>query len=145
MARWKFKTIIGTVLFTFMSSISFAQQSGEIKQIEVGGWVKILPCKKGQKNMKYIDLYSKTRFPEVQIKVDTLTGEGLMESFFTPGDFDAQRLPCRYTNKRYKVAALQELEADGKLKRVMLLYTDKKNELIWVEFDQAVEQGEVTW
>jgi hypothetical protein len=90
-----------------------------------------------------MDLYTKTRFPETGVKIDTLTGDGIFENFFAPGDFDAKRLPCEYGNKKYKVATLRIFEIDGKEKRVMILYTGKKLSLIWVEIDKALELKEI--
>lgn len=93
-----------------------------------------------------MDLYTKTLFKDTIIPVDTATGEGLFESFFTPGEFDGKRLTCaQHASKKYRVASLREFEVKGVKQRVMLLYTDKFNELIWVQFDKAVETGEISW
>ncbi len=91
-----------------------------------------------------MDIYTKTRYPETGIKIDSASGEGIFENFFTPGDFDARRLPCEYGNKKYKIAALRVFETEGKEKRVMILYTSNKHSLIWVEFDKAVELKELS-
>jgi hypothetical protein len=135
-------------LFAFIPQLK-AQQKEQPKliekNIEVGMWVQIKACKANQKHVNHIDLYTKTRFPDIGIKIDSLTGEGVYENFFTPGDFDGKRLPCQYAGKKYRVAALREFEVQGEMKRIMFLYTDKINELIWVEFDTAVQAGEVTW
>lgn len=122
-----------------------AQQQLIEKQIEVGMQIKITSCKKGSAAFVTMDMYRKTRIPEGKIQIDTLTGEGVFENFFAPGDFDARRLPCEYANKKYKVAALREFEDEKtkEPKRVMILYTKDPYTMIWVEFDKAVELKEI--
>ena len=134
-----------SILFVTFSICAFAQQQLIEKQIEVGMLVKITSCKKGSKSFTSMDMYRKTQIPEGKITIDTLTGDGVFENFFTPGDFDARRLPCEYANKKYKVAALREFD-DEKIeesKRVMILYTKDAYTMIWVEFDKAVELREI--
>jgi hypothetical protein len=124
----------------------FAQQPQLIeKNIEVGMNVYIPACKKGNKSFTSMDMYRKTRIPPGKIEIDTLTGDGIFENFFAPGDFDARRLPCEYANKKYKVAALREFddEKTKETKRVMILYTKDPYTMIWVEFDKAVELKEI--
>lgn len=136
-----------TILFLACTLNSFAQQELIEKQIEVGMMVKLTACKSGTKSFVSMDRYRKTRIPNAEIVIDTLTGDGVFENFFTPGDFDAQRLPCEYGNQKYKVAALREFEdAESKTpKRVMILYTRDQYTMIWVEFDKAVELKEITF
>ncbi len=92
-----------------------------------------------------MDLYKKTRYLTTDtIKIDSASGEGVLEFFMKPGDFDARRLPCEYGNKKYRIAALHVFETnDNKQKRVMILYTADKLSVIWVEFDDAYENGEL--
>lgn len=133
-----------TAFFAGLVLMGFAANA-QTSDIGVGMWVKLSPCKQGAKTFNHIDLYTKTLFKDTIIPVDTATGEGLFESFFTPGEFDGKRLTCAYANKRYRVASLREFEVKGVMQRVMLLYTDKFNELIWVQFDKAVEAREISW
>ena len=134
-----------SILFLASSICAFAQQQIIEKQIEVGMLVKITACKKGNNAFTSLDIYRKTRIPENKITIDTLTGDGVFENFFTPGDFDARRLPCGYANKKYKVAALREFddEKTKETKRVMILYTKDPYTMIWVEFDKAIELKEI--
>lgn len=130
----------------FISSVAKAQQPELVdKEIAVGMTVKIMPCKKGQKSFESMDSYRKTRIVPGQAVIDSATGDGVFENFFSPGDFDAKRLSCEYGNKKYKVAALRVFddEKTGKEKRVMILYTKDPLTVIWVEFDKAVELKEI--
>jgi hypothetical protein len=141
MIKHFFYSIIG-LLF----SVTVMSQPMVEKEIAVGMKVKIATCKDKGKSIESMDLYRKTRIPET-ILIDTATGEGIFESFFTQGDFDAKRLPCSYSNKSYIVAALR-LFADEKTgieKRVMILYTNEPYALIWVEFDKAIELKEISF
>lgn len=118
----------------------------QIKNIEVGMFVKIGACKSSAKHFEHIDFYNKSLVTDTVIKVDTLTGEGVFESFFVKdSEFEGKRLPCSYANKKFKVATLREFVVKGKNTRIMLLYTNKPNQLIWVNFDEAVEHNEISW
>lgn len=118
--------------------------SVQAQQIEVGQWVKLVGCKTG-KTFESMDIYTKTRFPDKGIAIDTITGDGVFENFFAPGDFDGKRLPCEYGNKKYKIATLRTFDKteDQPEKRVMILYTTDKLSMIWVEFDKAIELKEI--
>lgn len=135
-----------TILCLYILLLAFnmqAQHSVE-KDITIGMMVKISACKNGAADFESMDMYRKTRFTKTVV-IDSITGEGVFENFFTPGDFDAKRLPCTYSNKKYAVAALQVFEdkKTGADKRVMLLYTDNPFVIIWVEFDKAIELKEI--
>jgi hypothetical protein len=130
------------ILCLFFSVNLFAQKIFLKRNLEVGMTVHINKCK--SKAFVSMDIYSKTRYPATEIKIDTLTGDGVFESFFDSGDFDAKRLPASYGNKNYKVAAIRIFdEKDGKQKRVMICYTKSKLTLIWIEIDKAFELNEV--
>jgi hypothetical protein len=133
------------VLLLLFSSAVFAQKMVD-KNIEVGMYVHINKCPQGKKSFENIDLYTKTRYPEAGIKIDSVTGDGIFENFFAPGDFDAKRLPASYGNKKYKIAALRIFEEDdGKERRVMICYTGKKLSMIWIEMDKALEAKEISF
>lgn len=135
-------TALLSLFLLCMATFAHAQA----QDIRVGMKVKIGACKAGAKHFTYIDLYTKTLFKDTIIPVDTATGDGLFESFFTPGEFDGKRLSCSYGNKSYRVACLREFETkNGSTERVMLLYSGKFNELLWVQFDKALEAGEISW
>jgi hypothetical protein len=131
------------LLFTCSARLAFSQQRLVEKNLEVGMYVKISKCKPKTKNFQAIDLYTKTRYPDSGIQIDTVTGEGVFERFFAPGDFDARRLPCSYGGKRYKIAAMRVFEVEGREKRVMICYTGNRLSMIWIELDKAVELKEI--
>jgi hypothetical protein len=139
--------IFSILCFILIAASLHAQQPPKMveKEIEVGMIVKIMPCKKGGKTFESMDSYRKTRIVPGLAVIDSTTGEGVFENFFSPGDFDAKRLTCEYGNKKYKVAALRVFddEKTGKEKRVMILYTKDPLTVIWVEFDKAVELKEI--
>src|SRR5450759_2670792 len=91
--------------FVFMLSINLFAQKSANKNIEVGMTIHINKCK--EKQFVSMDVYTKTRYPESGIKIDSLTGDGVFENFFDPGDFDVKRLPASYGNQNYKIAALR--------------------------------------
>ncbi len=135
------------IAFILLTSLYTQAQALVDKEIEVGMLVKIMPCKAGRTSLQSMDMYRKTRIPSEPIGIDSATGEGVFENFFAPGDFDTKRLPCEYSNKKYKVAALRVFDdpKTGKEKRVMILYTKEPLTMIWVEFDKALETGELTF
>jgi hypothetical protein len=145
MGKWKTISIsVAAILIAFVTQAQGLQQVQ--KNIEVGMEVTLKPCSASM-YYRYLDLYTKTRFDSNKPPViDSTSGEGLYEYYFTPGDFDASRLPCSYAGKKYKVAALHIFEDENaKEKRVMLLYTSEPLKIIWVEFDDAVLNEELTW
>lgn len=130
-------------IFLLLHFFAFAQKKYVDKNIEVGMLVKISKCKPQLKSFKGIDLYTKTRFPESFVKVDTVTGDGVFESFFSPGDFDTKPLPCQYSGKKYKIAAIRIFDVKREEKRVLICYTGSKRTMIWIEIDKALELKEV--
>lgn len=134
------------ILLSFLSISGFAQQNKITKNIEVGMYIHINKCKPKAKAFINMDLYTKTRYPDAGIKIDSLTGDGVFENFFAPGDFDAKRLPASYGNKKYKIAALRIFEEeDGKERRVMICYTGNKRSMIWIEIDKALDANEISF
>jgi hypothetical protein len=49
------------------------------------------------------------------------------------------------SGKKYKVAALQEFNVNGNIKRVVLCYSGYDLTIIWIEFDQALLNGEISF
>ncbi|MDZ4668701.1 MAG: hypothetical protein SGJ00_12580 [bacterium] len=134
--------IIFTILFLFIASFSFGQVVE--KTISVGEKIYILPCKKGAKEFVAMDVYARTK-PFDKSKIDTLTGEGLLQEFFNDKSIDAKRLPCSMGGYYYRIAAYHEFEDKGTVKRVLLCYTSYPLTLIWIELDKANELGEISF
>jgi hypothetical protein len=145
MGKWKTISISVAALLICLGARAQGVKQVQ-KDVEVGMEVTLMPCS-ASIFYRHIDLYTKTRYDSNKPpQIDSASGEGLYDYFFTPGDFDASRLPCTYASKKYKVAALHIFEEEnGKEKRVMLLYTAEPLKLIWVEFDDAVLNEELTW
>lgn len=130
------------ILSLILSLNLFAQEKVVKKNLEVGSTIHINKCT--GKSFVSMDIYTKTRYPESGIKIDSLTGDGVFENFFDPGDFDARRLDSSYGNQNYKVAALRIFDQkDGTQKRVMICYTENKLSMIWIEIDKAFELKEI--
>ncbi|OYU94948.1 MAG: hypothetical protein CFE21_14830 [Bacteroidetes bacterium B1(2017)] len=135
--------IIATGITFICLLIGLAKGQGvEQKAIEVGQYIKIAKCKNGQPEFVSMDVYARTK-PYNKSKIDTLTGDGLLDAFFNDKSIDAKRLPCSMGGYKYKIAALHEFEEKGTTKRVMILYTAYPLTLIWVELDKAIELGEL--
>jgi len=129
-------------ILTFISTNLFAQSHLVQKNLEVGAIIHINKCK--DVSFVSMDIYTKTRYPESGIKIDSITGDGVFENFFDPGDFDVKRLPASYGDHNYKVAALRVFDdKDGSQRRVMICYTQNKRSMIWVEIDKAFELKEI--
>ncbi len=121
-----------------------AQTATQQKNLEVGGDIYIKPCKNGQKEILSMDIYSRTK-PYNKKKVNKATGEGFFDEFFSDKSIDAKPLPCVMSGKKYKVAALQEFNVNGQYKRVVLCYSGYDLTVIWIEFDQALLKGEISF
>ena len=134
------------MLILFNTTFIFSQPMKEVeKNIEVGMFIKIKNCVSPSKSFESMDLYTKTRYPAKGFQIDSASGEGIFDQFFTPGDFDAKRLPCSFENQKYRVAALKVFPLKGGEKRVMICYTENPLSLIWIEFDKAVGLKEIEW
>jgi hypothetical protein len=131
-----------TILFVFLAYAGMGQVVE--KTISVGQKVYIIPCKKGAKEYVSMDVYARTK-PFDKSKIDSLTGEGLLQEFFNDKSIDAKRLPCSMGGHYYRIAAFHEFEEKGNIKRVLLCYTSYPLTLIWIELDKANELGEITF
>jgi hypothetical protein len=134
------------LLFLFLYGLNplLAQTSLQRKNLEVGDEIFIKPCKSGQKEILSMDIYSRTK-PYNKKKVNKATGEGFFDEFFNDKSIDAKPLPCIMSGKKYKVAALQEFNVNGNIKRVVLCYSGYDLTIIWIEFDQALLNGEISF
>jgi hypothetical protein len=136
------KALFTLLLFGFLVQTGTAQEIMP-KAIEVGSYIKVNACKKGAVEFESMDVYARTK-PYDKSKIDTLTGEGLLDAFFNDKSIDAKRLPCVMGNHSYKIAALQEFEDKGVVKRVILCYTAYPLTLIWIELDRALALNEIS-
>lgn len=131
-------------LFCIISVFVYAQSNLINKQLNVGDYIYIKPCKKGAKEILSMDVYTRTT-PYNAKKVNQQTGDGLFEEFFNDKNIEAKPLPCVMSGKKYKVASLHEFNVNGQYKRVVLCYTNYHLTIIWIEFDLALMNQEISF
>lgn len=132
------------IVFLFIAVMGshslFAQKQ---KKISVGDYIYVKPCKPKQLEFNGIDIYSRT----VGINkshVDSITGEGFYEAFFDgKSSVEGKPLPCIMSNRKYKIAALEEVEEGGKIRRIAICYTSYFLNVIWIEIDVALKSNEI--
>jgi hypothetical protein len=113
------------------------------KNIKVGDYIYVKPCKPKHEDFNGIDIYSRTTAID-KSNVDSITGDGFYEAFFDgKSSVEGKRLPCIMSNRKYKIAALQEVEEEGNLRRIAICYTSYHLNVIWVEIDVALKSYEI--
>ncbi len=141
----KLKYFLFTFSLIFSLLVSAQEKEIEVKiNLEVGKLIKINPCKKGQKEFDGIDVYARNKAFDKK-KVNTETGEGLIEAFFEKNtSIDAKRLPCVMGGHSYKIASLQEFPTADGIKRVIICYTTFDLTIIWIDLDKSLAAGEIS-
>lgn len=98
----------------------------------------------------HIDAIRKTRWPDKPTPYDTSTGQGLYASFFGSGDFNLAKLPASYAGEALvilgvDVVPLKTKNPDGTTPwaQVLFLQADIANTVFWVDFDAALQSGEI--
>ncbi len=132
-------------LFLFFILLGFCHSAfAQIrKSIKVGDYIYVKPCKPKHEDFNGIDIYSRTTAID-KSKVDSITGDGFYEAFFDgKSSVEGKRLPCIMSNRKYKIAALQEVEEEGNLRRIAICYTSYHLNVIWVEIDVALKSYEI--
>jgi hypothetical protein len=120
--------------------MAFAQVK---KNIRVGDHIYVKPCKPEHEDFNGIDIYSRTTSIN-KSHVDSITGDGFYEAFFDGNSsIEGKRLPCIMSNRKYKIAALQEVEEEGKIRRIAICYTSYHLNVIWIEIDVALKSNEI--
>jgi hypothetical protein len=94
----------------------------------------------------HLDMYRRTRWEPGAPAYDTATGNGFYQSFFK-GDYDAAELPSSYSGQKMVILGVEVLKNKntGKDMNVMYLYGDIPNSIIWVDFDEAMATGEISY
>ncbi|MFN4084085.1 MAG: hypothetical protein ACK4K9_10680 [Bacteroidia bacterium] len=133
-----------TIIFIACVFNLSAQTNTIQKDLNVGDYIFIKPCKKNAKEILSMDVYTRTT-PYNKKKVNEKTGDGLFDEFFSDKSIEAKPLPCIMSGQRYKVASLQEFNVNGQYKRVVLCYTGHHLTIIWIEFDQALMKNEISF
>ena len=135
-------------------SVSTAQaQSDEQVEVEIGcGDTAILGASSQGPGSEFlhIDAIRKTRWPDTPIPYDTITGQGLYASFFGSGDFNLAKLPGSYAGKALLILGVDEVSVKSEIPnspsrwvKVVFLQADIPNTVFWVDFEQAVQTGEL--
>lgn len=93
---------------------------------------------------EHLDMFRKTRWDKDAPGYDTATGNGFYGSFFK-GDFDVSELPASYKGEKFVILGVEVLKNKntGQDMNIMYLHSDLENAIIWVDFDKAVESGEI--
>jgi hypothetical protein len=112
-------------------------------EIKVGDSIEIGTCKGD--HYQHLDFYKKTRWSPVATPYDTATGSGFYASFFATGDFDIAELPATFKGKTFVVLGVEVLgnKKTGKPMHVLYLKGPQPNTVIWVDFYEAVDAGEI--
>ena len=132
--------IFALTLLVICTQTVFAQVK---KNIRVGDYIFVKPCKSKQVEFNGIDIYSRTVGIN-KSKVDSITGDGFYEAFFDgKSSVEGKPLPCIMSNRKYKIAALQEVEEASKIRRIAICYTSYYLNVIWVEIDVALKSNEI--
>lgn len=96
------------------------------------------------KEFTSIELYTKSRFVDVPLKWDSVTGEGFYEYYFTVGDFDAKPLSLDYSNTYVKIISIKSFrDKENNLVSVFFCRGKKEHQVLWLMFEKAVLSGEV--
>lgn len=96
------------------------------------------------KEFSSIELYTKSRFVDVPLKWDSITGEGFYEYYFTVGDFDAKPLTAEYSNTWVKIISIKSFrDRENNLVSVFFCKGKGEHQVLWLMFEKAVMSGEV--
>jgi hypothetical protein len=117
--------------------------SGQEVELKVGDSMEIGSC--AGEYFQHIDYFKKTRFSDDKIAYDTATGQGFYKSFFTTGDFDAAELPAAFSGRRFAIMGMEVLANTNTGKEMGILYLrgPDPHSVIWVDFSEALEAGEL--
>jgi len=115
-------------------------------EIDIGRGDTALIGKTSASVFYHLDMYRRTRWEPGAPAYDTATGNGFYQSFFK-GDYDAAELPSSYSGQKMVILGVEVLKNKntGKDMNVMYLYGDIPNSIIWVDFDEAMATGEISY
>ncbi|MBL7811709.1 MAG: hypothetical protein JNL57_05755 [Bacteroidetes bacterium] len=128
--------------FVFFGSLQGQTDSVE-RMIQRGDSLIVGTCYGS--NFKHLDMYRKTRWQGNEPTYDTATGTGFFASFFATGDFDVAELPASYSRRKFEVIGVEVLtrKETGTPLNILYLRGDLPNSVIWVDFDEAFDSGEI--
>jgi hypothetical protein len=133
------------LIFIVLYSVSLKAQSSDSAEVEIARGDTLIIGKTTGENFKYLDMYRKTRWVGNEPAYDTATGDGFFKSFFSTGDFDVAELPKAYSGRKFLVLGVEILQNKntGQPMNVLYLKGSMPHTVIWVDFDEAMQSGEL--
>ncbi len=128
-------------IFLITNLLSIAQQKNQLS-IKVGNQLFIKPCNPSKPEFVGIEIYSRNEIYD-KTNVDSLTGKGLSQAFFSTKNLDGKRLPCSMGGRSYTIAAIDNYTDKGITHRIVLLYDYYPLNLIMVDYESAVLNNEI--
>jgi hypothetical protein len=128
-------------LFFITNFLSIAQQKNKLF-IKVGNQLFVKACKVNKPEFVGIEIYSRNEIYD-KSNVDSLTGKGLSQAFFSTKSLDGKRLPCSMGGRAYTIAAIDTFTEKGITHNLVLLYDYYPLNLIMVDYESAVLNNEV--
>jgi len=138
----RYLLLILSVLSISSMHAQAAEDSVEI-DLQVGDSIVIGACTRS--TFTHLDFYRKTRWVGNEPVYDTATGDGFYKSYFGGGDFSIYELPPEYSMQHFRVMGLEVLsnKNTGEPMYIMYLEGPEPNSVIWVDFYEALESGEI--
>ena len=143
------------VLLLLAAVVSILHVEAQAQEVSVGaGDTIVLGKPTSPEVFAYLDIFRKTRWdpkplPDDEFTqkfgtYDSSTGNGFFRYFFR-GDFDAAELPASFEGRKLPILGVEVIpgKVEGELVNVMYLKTGDPNEIIVVEFDNAMQFGEL--
>ena len=111
--------------------------------LQVGDSIVIGACTRS--TFTHLDFYRKTRWVGNEPVYDTTTGDGFYKSYFGGGDFNIYELPAEYSMQHFRVMGLEVLSNKNTVEPMYIMYLEgpEPNSVIWVDFYEALESGEI--
>ncbi len=133
------------LIIFFLATTGLRAQSADSVEVEIARGDTLQIGTVETAFFKHLDMYKKTRWTGTEPAYDTASGEGFFKSFFATGDFDVAELPKAYTGRKFVVLGVEVLQNKntGQPMNVLYLRGDLPHTVIWVDFDQAFESGEL--
>lgn len=127
----------------FILSILFSIAQQNTNNLKVGNQLFINACKENKPEFVGIEIYSRNEIYD-KTNVDSLTGKGLSQAFFSTKSLDGKRLPCTMGGRAYTIAAIDQFTDKGITHRIILLYDYYPLNIIMVDYESAILNNEVT-
>ena len=128
-------------IFLITNLLSVAQQKNQV-YLKVGNQLFIQPCNANKPEFVGIEIYSRNEIYD-KTNVDSLTGKGLSQAFFSTKNLDGKRLPCSMGGRAYTIAAIDNFTDKGITHSIVLLYDYYPLNLIMVDYESAVLNNEI--